>query len=205
MLENGHISLHRSLLKWRWYQNGNTMRLFIHLLLTANWEDCDFERITVHRGQRVASRKTLAKETGMTEKEVRTALNHLIETSEVASKSYSKYTVFTIKNYDQYQTPASKTASKRPADGQQAASKRPQFNKANNANNDNKANNILSLSDLSSARASARAEEERAGDVRTDEMTVDEYRDYLLATMPESAISSGLVESLVQAHAKKRT
>lgn len=202
MLENGHISLHRSLLKWRWYQNGNTMRLFIHLLLTANWEDCDFERITVHRGQRVASRKTLAKETGMTEKEVRTALNHLIETSEVASKSYSKYTVFTIKNYDQYQAPASKTASKRPADGQQAASKRPQLNKDNNAN---KANNILSLSDLSGAHARESAEEERTGDVRTDEMTVDEYKDYLLATMPESAISSGLVESLVQAHAKKRT
>lgn len=36
-------------------------------------------------------------------------------------------------------------------------------------------------------------------------MTVDEYRDYLLATMPESALNSGLVESLVQAHAKKRT
>ena len=41
--------------------------------------------------------------------------------------------------------------------------------------------------------------------MRTDEMTVDEYRDYLLATMPESVASGGLVESLVQAHAKKRT
>ena len=41
--------------------------------------------------------------------------------------------------------------------------------------------------------------------MRTDEMTVDEYRDCLLATMPESVVNSGLVESLVQAHAKKRT
>lgn len=205
MLENGHISLHRSLLKWRWYQNGNTMRLFIHLLLTANWEDCDFERITVHRGQRVASRKTLRKETGMSEREIRTAIEHLISTGELTSKSYAKYTVFTIKNYDQYQTPTSKATSYRPASDQQATSYRPQLNKDNNANNDNKANNILSLSDLSSACARESAEEERAGDVRTDEMTVDEYRDYLLATMPESAISSGLVESLVQAHAKKRT
>ena len=115
MLENGHISLHRSLLKWRWYQNGNTMRLFIHLLLTANWEDCDFERITVHRGQRVASRKTLSKETGMSQQEVRTAIDHLIATNEITSTPYAKYTVFTIKNYDQYQTPTNKSTSYQPA------------------------------------------------------------------------------------------
>lgn len=205
MLENGRIDLHRSLTKWRWYKNGNTMRLFIHLLLTVNWKDDDFEQITVRRGQRVASRRSLAEETGMTEREIRTALNHLISTGEVTSKSYTKYTVITIENYDRYQAPTGKTTSKRPASDQQTTSKRPQDNQANQYNQANQDNDILFLSDLSSARGRASAEEERAGDVRTDEMTVDEYRDYLLATMPESAVSSGLVESLVQAHAKKRT
>ena len=189
MLENGRIDLHRSLTKWRWYKNGNTMRLFIHLLLTVNWKDDDFEQITVRRGQRVASSRSLAEETGMTEREIRTALNHLISTGEVTSKSYTKYTVITIENYDRYQAPTVKTTSKRPANDQQTTSKRPQDNQANQDNN------ILFLSDLSGARGRASA----------DEMTVDEYRDYLLATMPESAISSGLVESLVKAHAKKRT
>lgn len=205
MLENGRIDLHRSLTKWRWYKNGNTMRLFIHLLLTANWKDDDFEQITVRRGQRVASRRSLAEETGMTEREIRTALNHLISTGEVTSKSYTKYTVITIENYDRYQAPTGKTTSKRPANDQQTTSKRPQDNQANQYNQANQDNDILFLSDLSCARARESAEEERTGDVRTDEMTVDEYKDYLLATMPESAISSGLVESLVQAHAKKRT
>lgn len=205
MLGNGRIDLHRSLTKWRWYKNGNTMRLFIHLLLTVNWKDDDFEQITMRRGQRVASRRSLAEETGMTEREIRTALNHLISTGEVTSKSYTKYTVITIENYDRYQAPTSKTTSKRPASDQQATSKRPQDNQYNQYNQANQDNNILFSSDLSSARGRASTEEERAGDVCTDEMTVDEYRDYLLATMPESAISSGLVESLVQAHAKKRT
>lgn len=205
MLENGRIDLHRSLTKWRWYKNGNTMRLFIHLLLTANWKDDDFEQITVRRGQRVASRRSLAEETGMTEREIRTALNHLISTSEVTSKSYTKYTVITIENYDRYQAPTGKTTNKRPTNDQQTTSKRPQDNQANQYNQANQDNNILFSSDLSGARGRASAEEERAGDVRTDEMSVDEYRDYLLATMPESAINSGLVESLVQAHAKKRT
>ena len=205
MLENGRIDLHRSLTKWRWYKNGNTMRLFIHLLLTANWKDDDFEQITVRRGQRVASRRSLAEETGMTEREIRTALNHLISTGEVPSKSYTKYTVITIENYDRYQAPTGKTTSKRPANDQQTTSKRPQDNQANQYNQANQDNDILFLSDLSIARARESTEEERTGDVRTDEMTVDEYRDYLLATMPESVVSSGLVESLVQAHAKKRT
>lgn len=205
MLGNGRIDLHRSLTKWRWYKNGNTMRLFIHLLLTVSWKDDDFEQITVRRGQRVASRRSLAEETGMTEREIRTALNHLISTGEVTSESYTKYTVITIENYDRYQAPTSKTTSKRPASDQQATSKRPHDNQYNQYNQANQDNNILFSSDLSSARGRASTEEERAGDVCTDEMTVDEYRDYLLATMPESAISSGLVESLVQAHAKKRT
>lgn len=111
--------------KWRWYRDGNTMRLFLHLILTANWEDCDFETITVHRGQRVASRRTLAEEIGMSEREVRTAINHLISTNEVTSVSTSKYTVFTVINYDAYQT----ATSDRPATDQQATSDRPQLKK----------------------------------------------------------------------------
>ena len=129
MLENGHIKLHRRMTKWRWYRDGNTMRLFLHLILTANWEDCDFETITVHRGQRVASRRTLAEEIGMSEREVRTAINHLISTNEVTSVSTSKYTVFTVINYDEYQTATSKATSDRPATDQQATSDRPQLKK----------------------------------------------------------------------------
>ena len=39
MLESGFIKLHRKILKWEWYDEPNTMRLFIHLLLTASIED----------------------------------------------------------------------------------------------------------------------------------------------------------------------
>ena len=124
--------------KWRWYRDGNTMRLFLHLILTANWEDCDFETITVHRGQRVASRRTLAEEIGMSEREVRTAINHLISTNEVTSTSTSKYTVFTVINYDEYQTATSKATSDRPATDQQATSDRPQLKKEKKDKKDKK-------------------------------------------------------------------
>lgn len=38
MIEGGFIALHRSLLKWEWYTDENTKALFIHLLLTVNYE-----------------------------------------------------------------------------------------------------------------------------------------------------------------------
>ena len=157
MLENGHIKLHRRMTKWRWYRDGNTMRLFLHLILTANWEDCDFETITVPSGQRVASRRTLAEEIGMSEREVRTAINHLISTNEVTSVSTSKYTVFTVINYDSYQTATSKATSDRPATDQQATSDRPQLKKDKKEKKDK---NTFSPPSSSSLSCTAAATEE---------------------------------------------
>ena len=106
MLENGYIKIDRKIVKWCWYRNANTFKLFLHLLLTANYEDVPFEDIIVRRGQRVASFATLSAETGLSIKEVRVAINHLKRTNEVASLSSPKYTVFTINNYEKYQTGA---------------------------------------------------------------------------------------------------
>ena len=129
MLENGHVKLYRSMLNWRRYRDGNTMRLFLHLILTANWEDRDFETIAVHRGQRVASRRTLAEELRISEQEVKTAIKHLISTNEITSESTSKYTVFTVNNYDAYQSLTNKSTSDQPATNQRLTSDQPQLKK----------------------------------------------------------------------------
>lgn len=203
MLENGFVKLHRSILKWEWYDDVNTKVVFLHLLLTVSIEDTKWHGITVKRGSRVSSYAKLAEETGLSVRQVRTAIAHLEATGEATRTKYQKYTVFAINNYDEYQTTTSKPTESRQGSDKVATGYRQQYKKVKEDKEDKE--NILYLSDLSGARGRASAEEERAGDVRTDEMSVDEYRDYLLATMPESAISSGLVESLVQAHAKKRT
>lgn len=203
MLENGFVKLHRSILKWEWYDDVNTKVVFLHLLLTVSIEDAKWHGITVKRGSRVSSYAKLAEETGLSVRQVRTAIAHLEATGEATRTKYPKYTVFAINNYDEYQTTTSKPTESRQGSDKVATGYRQQYKKVKEDKEDKE--NILYLSDLSGARGRASAEEERAGDVRTDEMSVDEYRDYLLATMPESAINSGLVESLVQAHAKKRT
>lgn len=102
------IKLYRNLLNWEWYSDINTCRLFIHMLLRANWKDGNFRGTTVPRGSFVSSIGKLAEETQLTPDEVRTAIRHLTQTHEVTKQSYSKYTVFTVKNYDAYQNFPSK-------------------------------------------------------------------------------------------------
>lgn len=87
MLGAGYIKLWRSLLKWEWYSDVNVSRLFIHLLLTANYEDTTWRGETIHRGQRLTSVAKLAEETGLTTKEVRTALGKLTRTNELTIRT----------------------------------------------------------------------------------------------------------------------
>ena len=99
-----YIKVSRSMLDWEWYSDINTSRLFIHMLLKANWKDGNFKGTTVPRGSFVSSIRKLADETSLTEREVRTAINHLKTTGEVTHKPTSKYSVFTVVNDDLYQS-----------------------------------------------------------------------------------------------------
>lgn len=105
MLGAGYIKLWRSLLKWEWYSDVNVSRLFIHLLLTANYEDTTWRGETIHRGQRLTSVAKLAEETGLTTKEVRTALGKLTRTNELTIRTTNKYSVITVEKYDFFQSP----------------------------------------------------------------------------------------------------
>lgn len=102
-MEKKWVKLHSKFLNWEWYQDKNTKVLFIHCLLKANWKDGKFEGIDVPRGSFVTSLNSLSEETGLSKQEARTAIKHLISTQEITQLKYSKYTVITIKNYEQYQ------------------------------------------------------------------------------------------------------
>ena len=125
MLDGGYIKLHRKLTKWEWYHNANTFRVFIHLLLTANYEPRRFEGRTIERGQRVTSISKLSKELKVSVQSIRTALNHLKSTGELTIETTPKYTIITINNYISYQqltndlTNDQQTANKRLTNDQQ--------------------------------------------------------------------------------------
>ena len=95
-MEGNYIKINRSLLRWEWYGDINTARLFLHMLLKANWKDENYRGTTVPRGSFISSISQLSKETNLTVKEVRTCVNHLKTTGEVAVKSNNKYSVFML-------------------------------------------------------------------------------------------------------------
>lgn len=102
-MKGDYIKVNRSMLEWEWYSDINTTRLFIHLILKANWKDGNFRGTTVPRGSLITSIRKLAEETNLTEREIRTAISHLKSTGEVTHKGHTKYSVFTVINYDRYQ------------------------------------------------------------------------------------------------------
>lgn len=102
-MSNGWIKLHRELLNWEWYDDINTSRLFIHLILTANHRDNNWRGLKVARGSRLTSLDKLSAETNLSISKIRTSIKKLILTNEIASESHSQHTVFTIINYDTYQ------------------------------------------------------------------------------------------------------
>ena len=121
----GHIKIDRRILEWEWYKDLNTCRLFFHLLLRANWKDGRFQGMEIPRGSLVTSYNNLAAETGLSVKNVRTALKHLETTGEVAVNRHPKFSVVTVNNYNLYQSDGtingSQVADNRQTTGKQVA------------------------------------------------------------------------------------
>lgn len=126
-MDKSFIKLNRKILNWRWYQDANTMRVFIHLLLKANYKDNDFEKTSVKRGQLITSQSHLAEDLKISVKNVRTALEHLKSTGEVAVQTTAKYSIITINNYNEYQKVADILAGEGQANGRQAAGEGQQY------------------------------------------------------------------------------
>lgn len=139
MYTKGFISLHRKFLDWEWYDDNNVKILFIHLLLTANWTESEWHGMKILPGQKITSLENLAKETNLTVKQVRIALNKLKRTGEVATKGTNKYTLVTIGKYEFYQSEVGKRASKRASN---RTNKGQQYNNINNKLNKIKLNNL---------------------------------------------------------------
>lgn len=104
MIENGYIRLHRTITGWRWYKDGNVLRLWLHLLLNANYEQSEFQDKIIGRGEQVTSLKALSESTGLSIQEVRTALGKLKRTGEILVNSNRHFTIVSILNYDKFQS-----------------------------------------------------------------------------------------------------
>ena len=129
---SGWIKLHRKILDWEWYSDPNTFRVFLHLMLKANHKEKRFKGIELIKGSVVTSRDILAMETGLSVRQVRTALDKLKSTNEVAIKTSSKGTIIQLVNYDKYQLETSEATNERPANDQQTTTNKNDKKEKNN-------------------------------------------------------------------------
>jgi len=136
--KQGWIKIHRQLLDWEWYDDINVTRLFLHILLKANHKPKNYKGEIVKVGEHLTSRDILAKETGLTVRQVRTALTKLKMTSELTIKSSSQGTKIQVVNYEKYQVVTSDMTTKRPASDQQATSNKNEKNEKKKKNKQKK-------------------------------------------------------------------
>jgi len=130
-MNNGNfIKLNRSILKWEWYDDINTKAVFLHALLKANYEEGAYRGHKLMPGDVVFGRKKWAEQLGLSERQVRTAIEHLKETGEISTiKTTNRFTVLRIENWALYQSKDGETTNKRPTSDQQATNKRPRTKK----------------------------------------------------------------------------
>lgn len=102
-ISKGYIALYRQFIDWEWYDDANTMRLFVHCLLCANHETNKWRGKIIERGQFITSQSKLANRLKLSIKQIRGSLNKLKMTGEVAVQTTPEYSVITVKNYDYYQ------------------------------------------------------------------------------------------------------
>ena len=93
----------RRFLEWEWYDQTSMVRLFLHILLKANYEDKKWHGVVIKRGQLVTSFANLSAETGLSLQVIRSCLDKLQRTGEVNKQSTSQYTIITVCKYADYQ------------------------------------------------------------------------------------------------------
>lgn len=123
--DRGFVCLWRSLLDWGWYSDANTFRVFMHLLLKANWRETEFMGRKIPRGSCAVGRVSLSLELGLSEQQIRTAFEHLKSTNEITTKSTSKFTIINIVKYSEYQD---KDESEQPINNRETTNKQPRDN-----------------------------------------------------------------------------
>lgn len=122
---NGFITLHRKFLEWEWYDDANTMRLFVHCLLKANWKERKWRGEVIPRGSFITSLGKLSEELHLTRKQVMRSLDKLVSTGEVTKRG-TAWTQITICKYDSYQDELQNKGTEREQTGNREGTEREQ-------------------------------------------------------------------------------
>lgn len=106
---SNYIVINRKILRWELWEDHNATRLFLYLLLKANFTDVVDEKtgVVIPRGSVKTTLPKLCEETGLTLQQVKTSLKRLklteSLTESVTEKTKAAIRIITVVKYDEYQ------------------------------------------------------------------------------------------------------
>lgn len=101
--DNGYMKLFRKISEWEWYDDPVTFKVFLHFLITARWQDGSWHGIEIKRGEVLESLPSIALKNGLTVRNVRTAIQHLIDTNSVTIRKVGRCHIYKVSEYEKYQ------------------------------------------------------------------------------------------------------
>jgi len=110
MTDQGWVKVHRKLLDWPWFKYPATAHLWQYCLLRANHKAATVaaagQEVHLEPGQFIFGRAKAAADTGLSPKQVRTALAHLLSAKCVfrANHPAKQFSILTVAKWEAYQS-----------------------------------------------------------------------------------------------------
>lgn len=95
-INKGFVKLSRNLLEWEWYQDANTTRLMLHLLLKSNFKTKKWQGFVIYPGEMITSLDNLSNELNLSVGMIRNSLKKLKNGKYIATKPTNRFTKIKI-------------------------------------------------------------------------------------------------------------
>jgi hypothetical protein len=126
-MNNGYIKLYRCLREKGYYKDSEAVHLWVHLLMLASHKEKEYmfnDKLHIlNPGQFITGRKSLAKETGISESKCERLLNFFKTEQQIEQQKTNKFRIISILNWSEYQT--SEQQNEQPVNNQRTTSEQP--------------------------------------------------------------------------------
>lgn len=140
IFEKGFVKLSRKMLEWQWYGDPVVSRLYLHILLKANYKQNRWQGIDIDIGEFVTSVDKLQAELSLSIQKVRTALKKLQRTGYIVIKPTNRFTLIKLVDSDVFTLEF--TTSNKPVIKQKTYLEQTTNNEVTTTNKEKKENNF---------------------------------------------------------------
>ena len=142
-----YIKIFHKMLDWGWYGDTNTFRVFMHILLRANYRESEYLGQKIGAGECVFGYNAWADQLGLSVRQIRTAIDHLKSTNEIRVRATNRFSIITVVKWEFWQIEeghSDKRTTRRATNERQASDKQATTSKESKNTN----NNIPNIDDV---------------------------------------------------------